>query len=193
MTLTSFTRMAYDICEAPSDNPNIRKTPIVRNRKKQNKDGTAREDAVSIPQPTMRFLRQLTEAFVSDQFRMGMEMLQKVKEGKKLGDSITNGNCKLTSFLLENGTPEELDESKGAAAIEDGAVDEEEQEALLDDEEQQALNEIDDAYFEEYVSGRSFSEVLTDMCRSFGGDVANETITIPLGDADSGDPAAAKD
>eukprot|EP00392_Amoebophrya_sp_AT5.2_P010550 g10614.t1 len=80
---------------------------------------------ISVPEPTLRFLRKLTEYYMYDQTRAGLLWRERMKQGKLLPASLENNgkNQLATAFCLADSDDEE-DENENEPLMEkeDGSL-----------------------------------------------------------------------
>eukprot|EP00392_Amoebophrya_sp_AT5.2_P005837 g5847.t1 len=176
--LTKFKDLCYDVWSHTEKKTGIR-VLINRNKKKNGAYG------VSIPDTTARFLRQVTEAYAVDQFRMGMEMKKQVKAGKLLPDTIAA--AAKTALVQSIVTDEESSGAQRKKKLEcspnyyyptpkkqpdclDDIEDEEEASGSSDDGEAEAKKweEYDDQIYENVVKNSTLSEIHSDILDTFG-------------------------
>eukprot|EP00392_Amoebophrya_sp_AT5.2_P016245 g16503.t1 len=136
-------------------------------QKKKNKadiDLDTGANGISITKPAMIFLRQISEAYFADQFRVGNLIKQKAKSGKVLADDLI-GKGPAKSFFIDNGKTgedekekEDSDSEDDESGSEDGVVDAKEEAVIAEDE----------AYYSEKVERKSLVEMLNDIARDAG-------------------------
>lgn len=176
--LTKFKDLCYEVWSHTEKKTGIQ---VISNKNKK-KNGAY---GVSIPDTAARFLRQVTEAYVVDQFRMGMEMKKQVKAGKLLPDTIAA--AAKTALVQSIVTDEESSGAQRKKPLEcspnylypppkkqpdclDDIEDEEEASGSSDDGEAEAKKweEHDDQFYENVVKNSTLSEIHSDILDTFG-------------------------
>lgn len=162
MPLTKFGRCAYAMMKlAWMKKSNGQAEPNATKKKKKLLLHESHGNGVSIPPPAMKFLQQITEAYVVDQIQTGRKIRERVKAGKTMAaDFIGEGEAK--NFVLDNskedGCAALLDVSSDSDdSSSDDAASDVEMELEKDKPENDA---IDDEIFETKVRGKSFASML---------------------------------
>eukprot|EP00392_Amoebophrya_sp_AT5.2_P000652 g653.t1 len=162
MPLTKFSRCAYAMMKlAWMKKSKGQAEPNATKKKTKLLSHETSGNGVSIPPPAMKFLQQITEAYVVDQIQTGRKIRERVKAGKTMAaDLIGEGEAK--NFVLDNskedGCAALLDVSSDSDdSSSDDAASDLEMELEKDKPESDA---IDDEIFETKVRGKSFASML---------------------------------
>lgn len=172
--LTKFKATCYEVIRN-NQGKSKQFLPLMNRYKKKNKDAYGEAWGISIPDKTAFFIQKITESYMHEQYKKGTEMVDRVKAGCKLADTISGGgqSSLMTAMLsLEDHAPKQKGKagsSKSKQAVlplvnEEGDESKSDSEAESDEEDpkKQAKRAIedqsDDEFYEKEVKNSSLLE-----------------------------------